>query len=88
MFHLILTLISSQPDSSATIVGAVKGYDTKTPFSVPTQREEWAATRVEIWMGMWLERFSLPNTERKGEERGYNKHREPKGGEEVEFGES
>ncbi len=46
------TLMSSQPVSSATSVGAVKGYVRRTPFSVPTQRELWAGTMVEICMGI------------------------------------
>ena len=45
---LALTLINSQPVSSATSVGAVKGNARRTPFSVPIQRALWAGVMVEI----------------------------------------
>ena len=50
--------MNSQPASSATIVGTVKGNDNSTPFSVPTHRALWAGIRVDTWIGI---RLSLPN---------------------------
>ena len=44
------------------MVGALKGNTSNTPFSVPIQRELWAAMMLEIWMDVCVERFSLPNT--------------------------
>ncbi len=54
--------MSSQPDSSATMEGDVNGNASSTPFSVPTHIVECAAIRVEIWTGICMDFFSLPNT--------------------------
>ena len=59
MCYMQLTLMNSQPASSATIVGTVKGNDRRTPFSVPTHRALWAGIRVDTWIGI---RLSFPNT--------------------------
>ena len=55
--------MTSQPLSSATSVGALKGKVRSTPFSVPIQRALCATATVDIWIGMWEDRFSLPKTE-------------------------
>ena len=58
------TFITSQPVSSATIVGLLNGNVSMTPFSVPTHSELWAAVKQDTITGIRLERFSDPNTKK------------------------
>lgn len=57
-----LTLMTSQPVSSPTTVGLLKGKHTMTPFSVPTHSDKWAAVNVDTKTGIRLVFFSEPNT--------------------------
>ena len=50
--NALCTLMTSQPLSSATSVGELKGKVRSTPFSVPIQRALWATATVDIWIGM------------------------------------
>lgn len=60
--YILHTLMTSQPLSSATIVGRLNGKFKIIPFSVPIHKEFCAATTQDTGTGMAFDNFSEPNT--------------------------